>query len=705
MASVTYGETIARTVAIEVRQQAGDPPSDDRTPDWGIDRLGQQVALAKQDRPVRGREDDRHQEERSRVDGGCERLALGLLQVRRHQGGGEREQADGEEEEQVQREDLVIHGLDPADHRVVVDPDDPDREERDRVRDVARPLRSQFPRQVPRARVRHVDVKHEERDRDREHAVGEGLQAGRAHDPGFAGPAAAPVPRRGVVRRRPVAGRLAADPLEQLDDVDVRPIGRALHPDLAGAVGGDVGVERRGPSPRPPPPAVADGGELRVQEPAVAGEAAAGRRGRDDDIVGELGGELSQSGDRGRDAAPSRWGARRASPPLRRPACGSSRSRAQSIASTISSFAWRSRVLLARARRRPRSTIPWVHELASIDDGELALVASSATGSSTILLRHPGVALAVALRAPGVAQQFPRDVGRDPHRHPGPRRDGDHRLRHAHLGPSPLPLRRAEHPVDAGGQVDGRRALARGVGQARRRRPRHRRAPLRHSSELTKLPRRPRAPRSSGPSPTARDRAAGPQRRAGGALDRCPALRGQQAPTAPRARCAARLRKSLTSLPVSIPTGQARRQRAVGGAGLDAVVLVLARSAPRARGEPCGWRAISRRSTIRWRGVVVSWRLGQTGSQNPHSTQAVASSSIGGVVFRFCRCSPGSRFRITPGPSTPSGSASSLDPPHQLGRLRAPLALDERRHVHAGAVLGLQRAVVLVDDQRRRARP
>ena len=80
----------------------------------------------------------------------------------------------------------------------------------------------------------------------------------------------------------------------------------------------------------------------------------------------------------------------------------------------------------------------------------------------------------------------------------------------------------------------------------------------------------------------------------------------------------------------------------------------------RSTGEPSGWRAISRRSTMRWRGVVVSQRLGQTGSQKPHSTQPVISSSTGGVVCRSRRWMSGSRLSTTPGLSTPSGSASAL---------------------------------------------
>jgi hypothetical protein len=57
---------------------------------------------------------------------------------------------------------------------------------------------------------------------------------------------------------------------------------------------------------------------------------------------------------------------------------------------------------------------------------------------------------------------------------------------------------------------------------------------------------------------------------------------------------------------------------AVTGARLDGEVGVVAlQAASTGDGASPGtcWRTISRRSTIRWRGVVVSSRLGQTGSQ------------------------------------------------------------------------------------------
>src|SRR4029077_12339134 len=40
-----------------------------------------------------------------------------------------------------------------------------------------------------------------------------------------------------------------------------------------------------------------------------------------------------------------------------------------------------------------------------------------------------------------------------------------------------------------------------------------------------------------------------------------------------------------------------------------------------------------------------------------------------------------------------------LDPPHHAGGLRTPFRLDERSHVETGTVLGLERAVVLADDE------
>ena len=78
--------------------------------------------------------------------------------------------------------------------------------------------------------------------------------------------------------------------------------------------------------------------------------------------------------------------------------------------------------------------------------------------------------------------------------------------------------------------------------------------------------------------------------------------------------------------------------------------------------EPLVWRTISRRTAIRWRGVMVTLRLGQTGSQNPHSMhcEEPVTPSICGKDFRCSRWRRGLRVRITSGARIPWGSASCL---------------------------------------------
>ena len=54
---------------------------------------------------------------------------------------------------------------------------------------------------------------------------------------------------------------------------------------------------------------------------------------------------------------------------------------------------------------------------------------------------------------------------------------------------------------------------------------------------------------------------------------------------------------------------------------------------------------------------------------------------------------------MTPGFRMPVGSSRFLDRAHQPVSVASPFHLDERRHVAAGAVLRLQRAVILLDHQ------
>ena len=184
------------------------------------------------------------------------------------------------------------------------------------------------------------------------------------------------------------------------------------------------------------------------------------------------------------------------------------------------------------------------------------------------------------------------------------------------------------------------------------------RRPLRHELVADRAARDP----AGAAQRRARDATAIARRRAtapGGSLDRLPALGEAQRDPLRRGRCAGAARRPLTNLPVSIPTGQASSQ-VPSAAQVSSASYSNSSSSASSTAEPGAWRAISRRRTIRWRGVVVRLRLGQTGSQKPHSTQVVASSSIGGVVFRFLRWMSGSSVSTTPGASTPSGSAARL---------------------------------------------
>ena len=81
-----------------------------------------------------------------------------------------------------------------ADHHVVVDPDDPDGQERSHVRDVHLPLADQTARQaLSGLQLRQVDVQHQQRDRHRDDSVGERLEPGRVHAADFAGRSPGPV--------------------------------------------------------------------------------------------------------------------------------------------------------------------------------------------------------------------------------------------------------------------------------------------------------------------------------------------------------------------------------------------------------------------------------------------------------------------------------------------------------------------------------
>ena len=232
---------------------------------------------------------------------------------------------------------------------------------------------------------------------------------------------------------------------------------------------------------------------------------------------------------------------------------------AQATESRISSSGWRSRRLLGEAVRAG----------AGVDhDRQLPLPAPAP--------ERLGGAVGHQLRALGVALRRPRDraaaarrrrPGSRPACRPGPRPPPSPP---AEGGPAPSPLRRAEDPVDAGGHVDGRRALARGPRQLRRGRRRHVARPGRDQLVAEQ-----RAGRTGGRRASAGrrpSRRGGPRERVFSTDDQCSATRAAW-------RCAfsvcSSARNPLISLPVSMPERAGDLAGAVGGAGLDAVVLVL----------------------------------------------------------------------------------------------------------------------------------
>ena len=116
---------------------------------------------------------------------------------------------------------------------------------------------------------------------------------------------------------RASCGDRAGQLLEQEDERLVALAGGAAETDLAGAVAGEVGVEvaagelcrLRGGRRR---------GQLWVRDPAVAGEAAAGRRGGDEDVIGERACKGAAAG-RGPSGVWRRWDGRSPSRPCGRP--------------------------------------------------------------------------------------------------------------------------------------------------------------------------------------------------------------------------------------------------------------------------------------------------------------------------------------------------------------------------------------------------
>ena len=136
---------------------------------------------------------------------------------------------------------------------------------------------------------------------------------------------------------------------------------------------------------------------------------------------------------------------------------------------------------------------------------------------------------------------------------------------------------------------------------------------------------------------------------------------------------------------------------AVARAGLDPVVLVLLAGAGQASASP-GVLAghFTPAAAIRCRGVMVTLRLGQTGSQNPHSMhcEEPVTLSICGQRFQilqveFWRCASGSRSV----PECLFGSASCFDAATSWRWPSRPIPTATNGAMfRTGSVLGLQQS-------------
>ena len=339
--------------------------------------------------------------------------------------------------------------------------------------------------------------------------------------------------------------------------------------------------------------------QLGMQHAAVAGQAAAGRC------------RPARRPRRPARARPPRaWcasaqvprGARRVDRDRRRPRAGPRARAAADRAPTRSSRALdaRSARALVVEMQRTSWSSPCAHEFASITTGSRP-PSVQRQSASAVLACHELVA---ALRSPS-SSTASRSSGRRRRRGSRPACPARRETSTSASGSAGAPgaARVAEDAVDARGQVDRRGALARRSRAAARARaaacsPGH----AGTSSLLT------RAARPPEPRTAVRRRPRAPARSPARAhaLDRRPARARRQRRPTPRAAVRSRARNSLISLPVSIATGQAGLHVPSAAQVSMRVVLVVRAAAPRSTGEPSGWRAISRRSTIRWRGVVVS---------------------------------------------------------------------------------------------------
>ena len=104
-------------------------------------------------------------------------LCIGQFLTGRRQYNEERQERDDHHQHDVQPQQRRVDGAQAHEQPVMGHPDHADREEARDVREVRRPLGADRAPEMVELLGRELDLEHEQRDRDREHAVVERLDA------------------------------------------------------------------------------------------------------------------------------------------------------------------------------------------------------------------------------------------------------------------------------------------------------------------------------------------------------------------------------------------------------------------------------------------------------------------------------------------------------------------------------------------------
>ena len=434
--------------------------------------------------------------------------------------------------------------------------------------------------------------------------------------------------------------------------------GGAAEADLAGAVAGEVGVEVAagqlfGLGSRSPPRSARGGrcrGRRRSRSRSPRGRRRRRRRGRRRASAGAAPGPCGGSRRSG-----GRWPSR---PCAAISSFGSRRSWAQATESRISSL------------REPLGVLLAEHALAGLGDRlgagggvdhdrQRALAAPAPRAARPSRSPCGGARRRSPFELQGSPQQLPATSSGIQTGSPARARDLDQRLR-------PGSSATAEDAVGAGGHVDGGGAFgAEGC-------------PLRHSrfvGEARRLHGQPGRPR-----PRFVRRASGPPSRRparDAALDRAPALRRRQRRRFGALGVCARSRSSLTSLPVSIPTGQASWQEPSAAQVSSASYSYSSSSASLHR------RARRLARHLAPQDDPLARRRGQVAARADRLAEAALDAGRRRLLdlrrrFQVAQVDVGVAVEHHAGVEHAVGVGELLDPPHQLGRLLPPLALHVR---------------------------